>query len=267
MKKIIKITTFLTLILMFCSFLCLDTSPKKDFIAHATFPTELELKEYQELEHGIVTSLPSTNSEEIISENTDSIPSHTYTVVLDAGHGGTDPGSIGYKTKVYESDLNLRLVKMLAKKLEDAGINVILTRNTDKALAEGRGKTFKKQDMANRKELIKNVRPNMVISLHQNSSTNHSYRGAQVFYDKTSDISKQIAELIQKEFNTSLSYGKKYASPGDYYMLKCTSAPSVIVECGFLSNAEEEQLLLSSAHQEKIVHSIYLGIINFLQIK
>ena len=89
---------------------------------------------------------------------------------------------------------------MLKEKLEDAGINVILTRSTDSALAEGRGKSFKKRDMELRKEIIKKVRPNMVISLHQNSFTNHTLRGAQVFYDKTSEISKQIADMIQKEF-------------------------------------------------------------------
>ena len=201
------------------------------------------------------------------SKQTDTVPSHNYTVVLDAGHGGSDPGSIGYKTKVNESDLNLRYVLSLKEKLEKSGINVVLTRTSDKALVDGRGKEFKKQDMAKRKELIKNTRPNMVISLHQNSSKNHSFRGAQVFYDKTSEISKQIADKIQKEFNESLINGKKYASPGDYYMLKCTSAPSVIIECGFLSNAEEELLLLSADYQEKILNSIYLGIINFLQIK
>lgn len=268
MKKLIKISTFLTFIFMFCTFLCSGlTFSQTSTFGSFQMPTELELREYQELEHGIASSVQTESNDFFEFEQTDTIPSQTYTVVLDAGHGGTDPGSIGYKTKVKESDLNLKLVKMLEKKLESAGINVVLTRTSDKALAEGRGKAFKKQDMANRKELIKNVRPNMVISLHQNSSNNHGYRGAQVFYDKTSEISKQIADLIQKEFNSSLLDGKKYPSPGDYYMLKCTTAPSVIVECGFLSNADEEQLLLSNSHQEKIINAIYLGIINFLQIK
>lgn len=264
MKKITKIITFLTFVITFCTFFNMLTSC---FNTAWCFPTELELKEYQELEHGLSTSVIYQKDDSFNISNTDTVPSKSYTVVLDAGHGGSDPGSIGYKTKVKEADLNLKLVKLLEKKLESSGINVVLTRTTDSALAEGRGKAFKKQDMANRKELIKSIRPNMVISLHQNSSTNHGFRGAQVFYDKTSEISKQIADLIQKEFNKTLDSGKKYTSPGDYYMLKCTSAPSVIVECGFLSNAEEEQLLLNENYQEKIINSIYLGIINFLQIK
>ena len=198
---------------------------------------------------------------------TDTVPSRNYTVVIDPGHGGSDPGSIGYKTKVHEDELNLKMSKLLKIKLENAGINVIMTRETDDSLAEGRGKGFKKRDMQMRKDLIKKVRPNMVISLHQNSYTNHKLRGAQVFYDKTSDISKQIAEFIQEQFLANLEHSNKSTSPGDYFMLKCTTAPSVIVECGFLSNEEEEKLLLTDEYQEKIINCIYLGIVKFLQIK
>ena len=200
-------------------------------------------------------------------EETDTVPSRNYTVVIDPGHGGADPGSIGYKTKVHEADLNLKLSKMLKEKLEAAGINVVMTRETEASLANGTGKAFKKRDMELRKALIKKIRPNMVISLHQNSYTNHSLRGAQVFYDKTSDISKQIADYIQEEFVKGLDHSIKATSPGDYFMLKCTTAPSVIVECGFLSNAEDEKLLLSEDYQERIINCIYLGIVNFLQIK
>lgn len=198
---------------------------------------------------------------------TDTVPSRNYTVVIDPGHGGTDPGSIGYKTKVHEDELNLKMSKLLKSKLEDAGINVVMTRETDASLADGAGKAFKKRDMELRKDLIKKVRPNMVISLHQNSYTNHKLRGAQVFYDKTSDTSKQIAEYIQKQFLKNLEHSNKTTSPGDYFMLKCTTAPSVIVECGFLSNEEDEKLLLTDAYQEKIINCIYLGIVEFLQIK
>ena len=198
---------------------------------------------------------------------TDTVPSRNYTVLIDPGHGGTDPGSIGYKTKIHEADLNLKLSIMLKEKLESSGINVVMTRQDEKAMVEGAGKKWKKADMEARKELIKKARPNMVISLHQNSYTNHSLRGAQVFYDKTSDISKQIAEFIQCEFKQNLDNSIKATSPGDYFILKCSLAPSVIVECGFLSNAEEEKLLLSPDYQEKIVDCIYKGIIKFLQIK
>ena len=153
---------------------------------------------------------------------------------------------------------------MLQQKLEQSGISVVLTRTSSDALAEGRGKAFKKRDMELRKEIIKKARPNMVISLHQNSFTNHTLRGAQVFYDKTSEISKQIADMIQSEFLKSIEHSNKSISPGNYYMLKCTAAPSVIVECGFLSHPEEEQLLQTEEHQNKITTAIAKGILNFI---
>lgn len=211
-----------------------------------------------------IQSCFATNSE--ISQ-TDTSTNHNYTVVIDPGHGGTDPGSLGYKTKIHEAELNLKLSKMLKEKLVNAGINVVMTREDENAMIEGKGKAWKKKDMQMRKELIKAVRPNIVISLHQNSYTNHTLRGAQVFYDKTSEISKQIADCIQEQFKENLDKSIKATSPGDYFMLKCTTAPSVIVECGFLSNAEEEKLLLDETYQNKIITCIYTGIIKFLQIK
>ena len=221
----------------------------------------------------IITSciaLLPTNSAFAINETalqTDTVPSRNYTVVIDPGHGGTDPGSIGYKTKIHEAELNLKLSLLLKQKLEKAGINVVMTRKDQNAMLEGSGKKWKRKDMELRKALIEKTRPNMVISLHQNSYTNHSLRGAQVFYDKTSDISKQIAESIQEQFKINLNKSIKATSPGDYFMLKCSAAPSVIVECGFLSNEDEEKLLQTEEYQEKIIDSIYKGIVNFLQIK
>lgn len=236
MKNVPKIIIFILFAFMFCGFSFLSTN-----ICYATGDDSLT--------------------------KTDTVPSRNYTVLIDPGHGGTDPGSIGYKTKIHEADLNLKLSLMLKNKLEASGINVVMTRENEKAMVEGAGKKWKKADMEARKELIKKTRPNMVISLHQNSYTNHSLRGAQVFYDKNSEISKNIAECIQNEFKQNLDKSIKATSPGDYFMLKCSLAPSVIVECGFLSNAEEEKLLLSADYQEKIVECIYKGIVKFLQTK
>ena len=212
----------------------------------------------------IPTFLPEDSSLPI---NSDTVPSRNYTVVIDPGHGGTDPGSIGYKTKIHEDELNLKMSLMLKTKLEKAGINVVMTRSTQDALIEGRGRKWKREEMEERRKLIVKTRPNMVISLHQNSFTNHNLRGAQVFYDKKSDISQRIAESIQEQFKLNLDKSIKAPSPGDYFMLKCSSAPSVIVECGFLSNEEEEKLLQTTEYQEKIIDSIYKGIVNFFQIK
>lgn len=269
MKKITNFTVYLTFVFIFCGFFIFNLTPNSKSFGvfkptQNILPLESELQEYQNLEHSVPTT---TENDTSFFEPTDTIPSRNYTVVIDPGHGNPDPGSIGYKTKVLESQLNLKLSKMLKDKLEDAGINVVLTRETENGLAEGRGKAFKKRDMEMRKEIIKKTRPNLVLSIHQNSYTNHTLKGAQVFYDKSSEISKQIAESIQQQFITHLENSNKCTSPGDYYMLKCSSAPSVIVECGFLSNAEEEQLLQTEEYQQKIVDALYYGIVNFLQTK
>lgn len=242
--------------------LCLSLSKSSNLAcyAHESYCDDIEHCFFE----NVPTFLPETES---LQSNSDTVPSRNYTVIIDPGHGGTDPGSIGYKTKVHEDELNLKMSLLLKKKLESAGINVVMTRQTQDALIEGRGRKWKREEMEERRKLIVKTRPNMVISLHQNSYTNHTLRGAQVFYDKKSEISKQIAELIQEQFKVNLVKSIKAPSPGDYFMLKCSSAPSVIIECGFLSNEEEELLLQTDEYQEKIIDSIYKGIVNFFQIK
>lgn len=240
--------------------LCGNLKTQQAYSAHETIN--------QDIEHYFVEDVPTFLPEnEFYPSNSDTVPSRNYTVIIDPGHGGSDPGSIGYKTKIHEDELNLKMSLLLKKKLESAGINVVMTRQTQSALIEGRGRKWKRAEMEERRKLIVKTRPNMVISLHQNSFTNHSLRGAQVFYDKTSEISRQIAESIQEQFKINLDKSIKAPSPGDYFMLKCSSAPSVIIECGFLSNEEEEQLLQSEEYQERIIDSIYKGIVNFFQIR
>lgn len=187
-----------------------------------------------------------------------------YTVVIDAGHGGVDPGSIGYKTKVKESDINLSVANILAEKLKKFGITVVMTRPDSKGLYGMSIVNYKKRDMLKRREIIEAINPNMVISIHMNSYTRHNLRGAQVFYDKSSEISQMLALNIQDQFAEKIPSSDKGIAIGDYYMLKCTNAASVIAECGFLSNEEDEKLLITKEHQEKIADCIFVGIINFL---
>ena len=261
MKKILFFAIFTAILsFVFYGASYLFSLPLSKCLAHDS--TDPNIEHY--FSEDIPTFLPD---DELSNTSSDTVPSRNYTVVIDPGHGGTDPGSIGYKTKVHEDRLNLKMSKLLKQKLEKAGINVILTRESDKALIDGAGRKWKRQEMEARRDLIVKTRPNMVISLHQNSYTNHSLRGAQVFYDKKSEISKKIADSIQEQFKLNLDKSIKATSPGDYFMLKCSSAPSVIVECGFLSNEEDEQLLQTLEYQEKIIDSIYKGIVNFFQIK
>lgn len=197
--------------------------------------------------------------------NTDT-PSIGYTVVIDAGHGGLDPGSIGYKTKVRESDINLAISKKLETALKQVGISVVMTRNNEEGLYGLSTINYKKRDMAKRKEIIEKVRPNMVISIHMNSYVKHDLRGAQAFYNKDSEISMKLAMAVQEQFSQVLEASDKGVSTGDYYMLNCTDSPSIIAECGFLSNEKDEQLLLKPDYQDKIVNCIVSGVLSFLNI-
>ena len=190
-----------------------------------------------------------------------------FTVVVDPGHGGVDPGSIGYKTKVKESEINLAVALVLKEKLEKIGIRVVTTRSDSGGLYGLSTTNYKKRDMQKRKEIIEGTRPDIVVSVHMNSYIRHNLRGAQVFYDKNSAISETLALSIQDQFASRLEKSDKGISVGDYYMLKCTDSASVIAECGFLSNEEDEKLLISPAYQEKIADCIYVGIINFLNLE
>lgn len=198
----------------------------------------------------------------VFSENGNSLK-----IVLDAGHGGVDGGVVGRTTKVKESDLNLQIVYRLKDVLTDMGFEVALTRKTEAGLYGVASKGFKRRDMQRRKEIIETENPAYVISVHQNFYPSSATRGAQVFYNAKSEQGKAFAEGVQAELNTL--YGKekvkgRKASKGDFYMLECTESPSLLIECGFLSNAEDERLLSSSAWQTRLAQAIGAGVMGFL---
>lgn len=182
------------------------------------------------------------------------------TVVIDAGHGGIDAGVRGVATEAKESDINLRISIYLRGYFVDAGFNVVMTRTTQGGLYGTSTKGFKMRDMKKRKQIIEDCNADMVISVHQNFCPIPSKRGATVFYDKDSESGKLLAQSIQNSFNSMPDCETKN-SPlvGDYYMLKCTSNPSVICECGFLSNAENDKLLNTEEYQKSIAYAIFKG--------
>lgn len=192
-------------------------------------------------------------------------PSGLLTIIIDAGHGGIDPGCSGSVEGSNERELNLAYAKTLKKYLEEYGINVVMTRTTTDGLYSAFSVNKKKDDMEKRKQIIENSNADLIISLHMNSFPLKSCRGAHVFYNPDSDISKNLATSIQNNFYSTLAYAKKEAGVGDYYMLTCTNVPAVIVECGFLSNAEEEKLILSDDYREKLCYSILCGVIKYLE--
>lgn len=188
-----------------------------------------------------------------------SVPKIGKTVVVDAGHGGIDGGVVGSTSGVKESEINLAIAKSLKHFLERNGYDVVMTRENSDGLYGLTSKNKKLRDMEARRDIIKEAKPDLVISVHQNYYPLSSVRGAQVFYSADSEISKQIADSMQGTLNTALG-NDRIAKTGDYYIVNCTDFPSVIVECGFLSNPEEEKLLVTAAYQEKVAYSVFSAV-------
>lgn len=190
-----------------------------------------------------------------------------YTVIIDPGHGGIDGGCVGKTTGVFESDLNLKYAENLAKQLNNMNISCMLTRTTSGGLYDSSAKNLKKSDMKKRKQIIESYNPDIVISIHMNSYTLSSSRGAQAFYKTGSKDGKILADNVQSQLCSMIDYTKSGGKVGDYYIVNCTDIPSVLIECGFLSNEVEEKLLVSTDYQDKICYAITCGIVRYLNDK
>lgn len=189
-----------------------------------------------------------------------------YTIVLDAGHGGRDAGCSGRDTDVKESDLNLAIVKKLKKQLTNYGFNVVLTRENKSGLYSQNVDNYKKDDMQKRADKILKSKAHLVISVHQNSFPDRYQRGAQAFYLKGDTDGESFAKSLQKQFVKLLPHARSEANFGDYYMLKVVNVPTVIVECGYLTNPEEERLLQNDIYQDRIAYSILCGIVDYFDV-
>lgn len=190
-----------------------------------------------------------------------------YVVVLDAGHGGIDPGKVGV-TGVLEKDINLQITLKLKSLLEAEDVKVILTRNSDEGLYNENDSNKKKSDMRQRLAIIESSGADLVVSIHQNSYHKEEVSGAQCFYHKSSAEGKKIAELLQKSFHKmDENNARQIQANTSYYLLKKTTVPAVIVECGFLSNYEDEKLLGNEQHQEKLVWAMHMAIMEYLNRK
>ena len=186
-------------------------------------------------------------------------------VVIDAGHGGSDPGKVGINNQL-EKELNLRIAEILKGFLQAQGVEVVMTRQSDDGLYDEDASNKKVQDMKRRLEIIEKADPEIVVSIHQNSYHEEYVHGAQVFYYAGSEESKELAQRIQQVMTIDLDPDNtRQAKANDsYYLLKKTSSPIVIVECGFLSNYEEAQKLSSDIYQEKAAWAIHLAILQHL---
>ena len=188
-----------------------------------------------------------------------------YCVVIDVGHGGIDSGKVS-ADGILEKDVNLAIAKKLKTLLEQEDVSVTLTRESDMGLYQESDSNKKVADLQNRCALIEKVAPDCTVSIHQNSFSAPEVRRAQVFYYGQSSEGETLAKLVQASLTRRVDPGNHRQAKANesYYLLKRTVSPTVIVECGFLSNPEEAALLTSEDYQNRLVWAIHMGVMEFL---
>lgn len=195
-----------------------------------------------------------------------SSPKPLHTIVIDAGHGGIDGGAEGKISGVTESQLNLEYALSLKEVCESFGFGVVLTRPDMNGLYQPDAPNKKRSEMEKRKQIIEDSNADIVISLHMNSFPLSSTRGTQVFYGKGNELGRALANSIQTSIIRDFPLSRKNSSVGDYFILNCHKKAGVLIECGFLSNPEEEKLLVQKDYREKMCYSILVGIIEYFQM-
>ena len=211
----------------------------------------------------IIIALASMITFSIIT--TSSSPKPQYTIVIDAGHGGRDGGTVGTTTGITESELNLQYAYCLKKLCEEFGIGVILTRKDMNGLYDENASNKKKSEMEKRKDIINNSGADLMISLHMNAFPLSSSEGAQVFYAKGSESGFNLAKSVQEAISQSFENARDYVSVGDYFVLNYSTIPAVLVECGFLSNPSEERNLQDEEYRERFCYCLLMGILSFFK--
>lgn len=214
----------------------------------------------------LIVGLVATGSGSVLSgSNQVKSEKEKFVVVLDAGHGGSDPGKVGIN-QCLEKDINLSIVKMLKEFLEASDVRVVLTREDDNGLYSESDDRKKMADMNRRVEIIKETAPDLVVSIHQNSYHQEAIKGAQVFYYKDSEKGRLLADTIQERFTYVLGADNRRVakSNNNYYLLLHVPCPIVIVECGFLSNWDEAAKLCDDSYQERVAWTVHMGIMQYL---
>lgn len=186
-------------------------------------------------------------------------------VVIDAGHGGADPGKIGINGAL-EKDVNLQIAMLVKSYLEAQDVEVVMTRESEEGLYDEGVSNKKVQDMKRRIAIIDETDPVLTVSIHQNSYPEEYVNGAQVFYYTNSTEGQRLAERLQDSLIRRLDpeNHRQTKANDSYYLLKKTATPIVIVECGFLSNSREAEKLCDPDYQERVAWAIHLGILQYI---
>ena len=191
-------------------------------------------------------------------------------IILDPGHGGIDGGAIGVDGLV-EKDINLEIALTLRSMLEASGFEVLMTRETDISIHDPSAKTIKQQKTSDLKNRLKMTQENpdaIFVSIHQNQFPLGKYKGAQVFYGRKNEQSKVLAELVQATMIEQLDHtNKRKCKEGgkELYLLYESEVPTVLVECGFVSNPEEAALLATEEYRKKVAFSIYSSLMKYTE--
>lgn len=189
-------------------------------------------------------------------------------IVLDAGHGGLDSGAVG-TTGVLEKDVNLSIVLALRDMFEMSGFEVVLTRDEDISIYDPGVEGIRNQklnDMDNRLEIIQKYPDSIFLCIHQNNFTDPKYFGGQMFYNNNNPQNRTLAQIMQNKFaQLQPGNGREIKLTGEeLFLLKSNKNPSLMIECGFLSNPEEEQKLSTWEYQQKVAFTIYGGVMEFI---
>jgi len=188
-------------------------------------------------------------------------------IVVDPGHGGVDSGAT--RGNIEEQAITLAIAKRLTEYLSQAGAMVILLRENESDLAgdefSGRIRDRKQKDMQERVKKANEAGADIFISIHTNAEPGTSWCGAQTFYLAGDEKSKKLAASIQEELRKGLGNTRRKSAAGNYFILKKTNMPAVIVEAGFISNPAEARKLQKPAYQSRIAYAIFMGTARSLQ--
>lgn len=197
---------------------------------------------------------------------------NTPAIIIDAGHGGEDGGAIAIDGKTLEKDINLSIAKKLNNIIKSNNINTFMIRDTDESIykKDSNKKTLRRkkvEDLRNRVNIANSNDKNILISIHQNKFPDESLKGIQIFYSGNNEHSIRLANFLKEELEKNLNktYFRETKKSGkEVYLLNKVKVPAVIIECGFISNKEELNNLISEGYQSNLAQYIFLGLKKFL---
>ncbi|HBT15698.1 MAG TPA: hypothetical protein DEB05_01920, partial [Firmicutes bacterium] len=238
---------------------------KKFFVLNIVWRKEYLLGALILIVYGFLYGLTSSNK---LIKTTNLLPSAISgkTIVIDAGHGGGDPGAIG-RTGLKEKDITLDLAKRLKRYFSRVGVYVVMIRELDLDYSGENGTSYltkKRRDLLHRVKMANDSKADLLLSIHVNSFPQSIWSGAQCFYDSKIPESKLLAESIQRSLVEKLGPNRRKAKSADYMILKATTMPSATVEVGFISNPREEEALVDEGYRERLAEAIFCGTAEYL---